>query len=336
MDMIKYVLLIISTIFCCNALAVNNVLALLGFRDGVLTAFDNNRIYFSQDGYNLGSSEVVYSAGARLTNMATCQDGVISVFKGTDAYFDNGVPLKIATSGADLAGKKVWVMYGYNEGVVTDFGSGNIIYSPDCKTPGTGSNINPNGIPNAKLLYAGKHGIYTTFGQLIRRSVGGNSIDSGVVVYEAGGHINTMADYKDGVLSAFFNNPVYQASADNIGAGTHRYSPGDNVRHLIEYNGDVINAMSNGRIYRTDFENQDTLGAGEIVYKPPVGADEKWKCEVSWYFSTLQSTRTFEGFGANRSSAIDQARDRCVVGTVIDDWDHYCKVDPVSENCFER
>jgi len=219
--------------FYFNAIPTN----LIKFNDGVITTFDHGGIYLSPNGTDLGASggtQRVYMGSRKPTAMTQYKDGVLTAFD----RFVNYAPYTIHNSpnGDYLGGggnttivytgnEKALAMIQFHEAVLTAFRNGTIYYSPDGNNLGGGGNSGP----------------------LYNRRIGRA--------------ILAMTQYKQGLLTAFFDTTdifhptckiFYSPDGNNPGGnGTtiQVYNGTKFVTAMTQYKDGVLTAFSNGQIY---------------------------------------------------------------------------------------
>jgi subtilisin family serine protease len=164
------------------------VIAMIPYKQGVITAFSGGGIYYSPDGNNLGgggNTTRVYSGRQTVIAMISYKLGVITAFSGGGIYYSrdgNNLGGGGSTKRVYSGRQTVIVMIPYKKGVVTAFSGGGIYYSRNGNNLGGGGSTNRvySGKQTVIAMIAYVAGIITAFsGKGIYYSPDGNNLGGG-------------------------------------------------------------------------------------------------------------------------------------------------------------
>ena len=251
----------------------SQVVAMIPFRNGVITAFSGKGIYRSPDGQNLGgggattqvytgSQTVEFMIPFRNDAVALPRDEVITAFSGKGIYRSpDGQNLGGggATTQVYTGNQTVTAMIPFRNGVITAFSGKGIYHSPDGQNLGGGGATTQvyTGNQTVTAMIPFRNGVITAFsGKGIYHSPDGQNLGGGgatTQVYTGNQTVTAMIPFRNGVITAFSGKGIYHSpDGQNLGGGgatTQVYTGNQTVTAMIPFRNGVITAFSGKNIY---------------------------------------------------------------------------------------
>jgi hypothetical protein len=267
------------------------VISMIPYAGGVITALENQQIFFSADERHVGggrprTTRRVYGGDQSVVKMIPYRSGVITAFSDHAIYFSpdgqhlggGGNTVRVYTGT-----KKVVSMISYGRGVITAFSDHAIYFSPDGQNLGGGGSTVRiyEGQQSVVAMVPYRSGVVTAFsGHNIYFSPDGQNLGGGgntIRVYGGGQSVTAMMPYQSGVITAFSSKHAYfSPDGQHLGGGGNTvrvYGRGEStIVKLVPCAGGVISVFADHRIY---FSPDGQHLGGNAIQKPVYQGNEQ-------------------------------------------------------------